>query len=569
MVRVFPTDYTNELKRFSEDDDHVRGCIDSLFKDGVNPTDMFLEGLIRQFSDHWTEDDDVELALGEIDRLRDDFEDTLVPHLERCIYEGTLNIVRYGFTPLGYKKIEENGKEQRIVPYIPGEFVIVRLQPWGEYVCQGLDLDLDGGGPMELYFFRTLTDEERPNSDLAMLLPLYKKLKLARQVHDRALILASRPYIVTTPVLESKERDHDLFDDEKRERQKTKLRERMLRDQVNDGSSTALRLVELANLMSSSSSSSPSDGGNEELSGNGFMASVMRRTHQEMADKLYTLKTRHHREREDLKRKVRASEDLLQRYIVGQTTGEAIDLPLRYQLPEGSSHVGSHLNVRPNALGYELIERWYHLQVQANILSKESTGRVGNADRRQGVARSLVAAVDHLDETSVSPKSVILQRFFIHVVLSKWLTRENLPMAPVDPIQRSMNLNHFHLMDRILREGRMKLWLMCNTGHRAADISMEYRQNDPYRTGQAILVPQPVVPIATATTSSSTAATAADQSQSQSQSQSQVPITEKRKRDDDDDDSDDQWDDDDDDDDEDDEDDHEKRPKRRKRRRRP
>lgn len=124
-----------------------------------------------------------------------DFEDTLVPHLERCIYEGTLNIVRYGFTPLGYKKIEENGKGQRIVPYIPRKFVIVRLQPWGEYLCQSLDLDLDldGGGPTELYFFRTLTDEERPNSDLAMLLPLYKKLQLARQVHHRALILASRP----------------------------------------------------------------------------------------------------------------------------------------------------------------------------------------------------------------------------------------------------------------------------------------------------------------------------------------------------------------------------------------
>ena len=44
----------------------------------------------------------------------------------------------------------------------------------------------------------------------------------------------------------------------------------------------------------------------------------------------------------------------------------------------------------------------------------------------------------------------------------------------------------------------MKLWLMCNTGHRAVDITMKYRDNDPYRTGQAVIVPQPVVPVATA-----------------------------------------------------------------------
>lgn len=492
MIRVFPTQFTDELKRFSEEDYHVRRCIDVLFKDGLNPTDMFLEGLVRQFSDHSKSDEndqDFEVELREIDALRDDFEATLVPHLERFIEEGTLNIIRYGFTPLGFKTIE-GGK--RTVPYVPSEFVVVRLQPGGEYLCKGIDGDADQG-PFQLFFLNRLTHEERPVSDLTSLLPLYKKLKRVREVHDRSLIHASRPYIVTSHIQDNKEND-DLFEDERREKQKAKLRERMLREQVNSGTSTAMRYVDMS-AAASGSTGVGMLGRAEELCGNGFIASAMRRTHQEMTDKLYHLKTRHHQEKEKLTKKVRVLEDLLQSYLAGQTSGSA-ELPTRYQLPEGSSHVGSHLNVRPNALSYESLERLYHVQVETCILSKQANGKASKADTRQGVTRSLVAEVDNSETRTICPKSVILQRFFVHVVMADWLKDQKIPMAPSDPVKKSWTLGNFPLMDRFLRKGSMKLWLMCITGYRATDISMNYRQIDPYRTGQAIVVPQPVVPIA-------------------------------------------------------------------------
>jgi len=126
MVLVFPTDYTKELKKFSEEDHHVQRCIDVLIKSGLNPMDMFFQGLVRQFSEHSTDDDDetIEAKLKEIDNLRDDFEATLLPHLERCINQATINFIRYGFTPLGHKKVDDSG---RVVPYVPLEFVVVRL----------------------------------------------------------------------------------------------------------------------------------------------------------------------------------------------------------------------------------------------------------------------------------------------------------------------------------------------------------------------------------------------------------------------------------------------------------
>lgn len=491
MVRVFPTDYTRELKRFSEEDHHVRRCIDILLKSGLNPMDMFFEGLVRQFSDHSADEDDeiVEAELKEIDNLRDDFEVTLLPHLERCVQQATLNVIRYGYTPLGYKKLDGG---RRVVPYVPLEFVVVRLQPSGEYVCRGIDQQQDRG-PFELFFFRHPTDEESPNSDLAMLLPLHKKLKRLRQAHDRSLVIASRPYIVTAQIQGTKESD-DPLEDEKRERNRAKLRERMLRDQVNQGTSTAMRLADLAAVMANETGGF---GGAEELSGSGFLASTVRRTHQEMADKLYHLKTRYNHDRQRLKEKNEALEELLQKYINGRA-GETVDLPVRYQLPEGCNHVGSHLNVRPNALNYDMFERLYQVEVTRTILGAHYSKDVTEVGTRQGLARSLMAAVDPTEEDAISVKSVVLQRFVVYEVLSAWLSREQLPMAPTHPIQQSMGLRNFHLMDRILRNGRMKLWLMCNTGHRAADITMQYRENDPYRTGQAVLVPQPVVPIATA-----------------------------------------------------------------------
>jgi hypothetical protein len=351
MVRVFPTDYTNQLKRFSYEDHHVRRCIDILFNDGLNPKDMFLAGLVRQFSDHSRsdeDDEDFEAELRDIDCLVDDFEATLMPHLGRCIEKGTLNIIRYGFTPLGFKPIDGG---QRLVPYIPPEFVIVRLQPSGEYICQGIDGHEDQG-PFQLFFFHDLTDEERPISDLAMLLPLFKKMQRAREVHDRSMDLASRPYIVTSQIPENKEND-DMIQEEKREKLKAKLRERMLREQYNDGTSTAMRYVDMATLAATTSGVSDL-GRAEELCGNGFVASAMRRTHREMADKLYALKTRHHQEKEKLVDRVKTLEELLQLYLSGQMSA-SVELPLRYQLPEGSSHVGSHLNVRPNALSYETL----------------------------------------------------------------------------------------------------------------------------------------------------------------------------------------------------------------------
>lgn len=491
MVLVFPTEYTNQLKRFSSEDHHVRRCMDILSNDGLNPKDMFLAGLVRQFSDHSRsdeDDEDFEAELREIDSLVDDFEATLMPHLGRCIEKGTSNIIRYGFTPLGFKPIEGG---QRLVPYVPTEFVIVRLQPWGEYICHGIDGHEDQG-PFKLFFFQDLTEEERPQSDLAALLPLFKKMQHAREVHDRSMDLASRPYIVTSQIPENKEND-DLIHEEKREKLKAKLRERMLREQYNDGTSTAMRYIDMATLAATTNDISGL-GRAEELCGNGFVASAMRRTHQEMADKLYALKTRHHQEKEKLVDRVKVLEELLQVYLSGQMSA-SVELPLRYQLPEGSSHVGSHLNVRPNALSYETLERLYHTHVEMCILSKQSSGHVSKADTRQGVSRSLAAEVDHNDGQLISPKSLILQHFFVHVVLAEWLKDQNIPMAPNEPLQRSLGLNNFHLMDRILRMPRMKLWLMCKTGYRARDISMGYRRSDPYRTGQAVVVPQPVVPI--------------------------------------------------------------------------
>ena len=491
MVLVFPTDYTKELKKFSEEDHHVRRCIDVLIKNGLNPMDMFFQGLVRQFSEHSTDDDDetIEAELKEIDNLRDDFEATLLPHLERCINQATLNFIRYGFTPLGYKTLDDSG---RVVPYVPLEFVVVRLQPSGKYLCRGIDQQTDTG-PFELFFFRHLTDEECPNSDLSMLLPLHKKLKRLRHAHDRSLVIASRPYIVTSQMPGRKESD-DVIEEEKIERNRAKLRERMLRDQVNQGTSTAMRLAELAAVMTTEGNAF---GGAEELSGSGFLASTVRRTHQEMADKLYRLKTRYNHDRQRLKEKNEALEELLQMYASGRGS-ETVDLPVRYQLPEGSNHVGSHLNVRPNALNYDMFERLYQVEVTRTILGVQYSKGVTDVGTRQGLARSLVAAVDPTEEDSVPVKSVVLQRFIVHQVLSTWLSREQLPMAPMHPIQQSMGLSNFHLMDRILRKGRMKLWLMCNTGHRAVDITMKYRDTDPYRTGQAVIVPQPVVPVATA-----------------------------------------------------------------------
>jgi len=190
---VFPTDYTDELKRFSEEDHNVRRCIDILFNDGLHPKDMFLAGLVRQFSNHSRSDEndeDFEAELREIDCLVDDFEATLVPFLKSCIEKATWNIIRYGFTPLGYKTIDDG---QRFVPYVPSEFVIVRLQPSGEYICQGIDGNEDRG-QFKLFFFDQLSDRERPTSDLTRLLPMYQKMQRAREVHDRSMVHASRPY---------------------------------------------------------------------------------------------------------------------------------------------------------------------------------------------------------------------------------------------------------------------------------------------------------------------------------------------------------------------------------------
>lgn len=108
-----------------------------------------------------------------------------------------------------------------------------------------------------------------------------------------------------------------------------------------------------------------------------------------------------------------------------------------------------------------------------------------------------MAEVDHQQDSSISPKTLKLQHFFVHVVLAEWLKSQKIPMTPTDPLQKNLGIESFHLMDRILCMPRMKLWLMCKTGYRAGDISMRYRKSDPYRTGQAIVVPQPVVPIAT------------------------------------------------------------------------
>ena len=47
---------------------------------------------------------------------------------------------------------------------------------------------------------------------------------------------------------------------------------------------------------------------------------------------------------------------MIKKYASGRGT-DLVDLPVRYQLPQGSNHVGSHLNVRPNALGYEMFDK--------------------------------------------------------------------------------------------------------------------------------------------------------------------------------------------------------------------
>ena len=60
-----------------------------------------------------------------------------------------------------------------------------------------------------------------------------------------------------------------------------------------------------------------------------------------------------------------------------------------------------------------------------------------------------------------------------------------------------LGIDNSNLMDRIVCMQRMKLCLMCKTGYRAGDISVRYKKGDRYRSGKAILVPQPVLPIAT------------------------------------------------------------------------
>lgn len=150
-------------------------------------------------------------------------------------------------------------------------------------------------------------------------------MQRAREVHDRSLDLASRPYIVTSQIPENKDND-DLIQEEKKEKLKAKLRERMLREQYNDGTSTAMRYVDMATLAATAN-----DIGGlvraEELCGNGFVASAVRRTHQEMADKLYALKTRHHQEKEKLVDRVKILEELLQVYLSGQMSA-SVELPL-------------------------------------------------------------------------------------------------------------------------------------------------------------------------------------------------------------------------------------------------
>ena len=492
MVRVFPTDYTKELKQFSERDPYVSRCIDTLHKRGLNSMEMFVEGLVRNFGESCPdecEDEDAELQ--EIDKLREDFDVALSRYLDECIRDSTLNIIRYGFTPLGYKNLDG---EKRNVPYVPRDFVIARLQPSGEYLCQGIDQQVDPG-PFELFFFNTPTDDERPNSDLSKLLPLYNKLVLLYQAHDRSLEFASRPYIVTVPVQDNKDRDATgTLDEEKREREKTKLRQHMLREQVNQGTTTALRLAELAAVMSTDDGV-VGIGGGEELSGSGFLASAMKRTHQEMTDKLFRLKNRYRKDVQTLREKTYALEDFIQKGC----NLDAVGLPVRYQLPEGSSHVDCHLNVRPNALGYDMFVQTYQVEVTRAILGEPySSKKIKEVETRQGLSRALMAATSDIDDDRVSAKCIMLQRFLVQNVLRALLNRDKIPMAPLDQTQKAMGLQRFHFMDRILRKRRMKLWLMCNTGHRAADITMKYRENDPYRTGQAVAVPQPVVPIATA-----------------------------------------------------------------------
>ena len=479
-VLVHPTQLTKRLRYFSEKDKHVQRCIETLLVEGLDPSAMFFEGLSRAIEtedeeeeeEEEVEDDDEEeipataRQLERIDRILSTLEAQVMPRLEKFMRDALVNVERYGWTPLGH------GDDSKKTPFVPDEFVMVRLQPSGDYVCRDLR-----GETMKVHFFRRLTAREEPTSDLSVLLADFESMEVLRASHSCATKNASRPLVVSAAAAAD---DASGMNQAATAAAAASSSSSSRRNAAGDDNNNRLlkdgRLQDLASLFSTETRSASASEGGETLSGELADSVLVQRNVQGLYNLLMQEKVANRKRRE---RDRRAATTMMLKKRPRVVTDDDQDEeeeeedaagPLRYQLPEGVHHVASSLGVRPNAFANEVRKNQWQLEVEQVMLGRESDAdSTANAtETRQGIGRHLGAAVEG-SKHQTKHKCRLLQKFFVSEVLKDWLETIKIPMAVVE----DSNLARFYLYGAILKPQSFASWLTRNTGFRATDLDLK------------------------------------------------------------------------------------------------
>lgn len=467
VVLVHPTPLTDRLRAFFEKEKHVQRCLDVLLAIGLDPAAMFVEGLTKTVLEEEEEDegdaddddDDDELSesdeeeeeaddqhhrhrrllhrsrrrgnrhaddgverrlLRRVDAIQDTLAKEAIPKLEKFFRDALTEIVKYGWTPVGH-----DDNDARRTPRVPLDYVVVRLQPSGDYVCRDLD-----GRDYPLHFFRRPTAKEDPSSDLALLLPDFENMETLREEHLRAMKSASRPFVIS-----SKAPDDLLWGATPPSSSSSSWSARTANNNNGGGgggtggrdpSLNVLRdgrAQDLASLFRSEAASTTRDG--DTLAGELAEGAPMRQSVQRLYRHLLREKVENWKKRRLDRRTIDLLERKLQRVV---TDDDPTNGPLRYELPEGVQHVASNLGIRPNAFGYETQKRLWQVEIEQVMLASRSGVDVGAADTRQGVGRTLTASVE-ASGSHASNKIALLQKFFLDELLREWLREQRLPMA--------------------------------------------------------------------------------------------------------------------------------------------
>lgn len=566
VVLVHPTDLTERLLHFSETDKHVHRCIDILWDGALDPTALIVAGLrkkIQQDSDDDENDDDereddarqilkAALQLRRMDAILDGLhEKGVIYGLERFMLDALLDLERFGWVPIvvdeshrdgqGEKEDSEEegqldvqkkgGKNHRLPqetplrpPRIPKDYVVVRLQPSGEYVCRDLE-----GRICQLHLLRPPSAREEPTSDLRLLLSDFESMEVLREAHRRAVNSASRPFVVSAKTDGDADTASSTLLSSIGINGGTRGSDKNggVRGRHSGGGASVSRegvfdplrdsrIQGIASVFRTEGLSSSADG--QMLTGELATGPPLQRTVQQMYDHLLREKVANHKKRKLDRETIDTLQNRLQKVVTDDTAGE--NGPLRYQLPEGVQHVESNLGVRPNAFNYEVRERLFEVQVEGVMLDRDANvDNAGAAETRQGVGRALVAAVDASGVGASGGRATLakcrqLQKFFVDEVLKSWLQKTKLPMATTTEERGSGSflgkssegggafgggegggserfgncsdppsagsfsfsssslspLPKFDLFNAILKRRSLVSWLLVSTGLRAADI---------------------------------------------------------------------------------------------------